>query len=124
MRIDAKKVKRFVLLNLPYALLFWLFDKCGEAYRLSPGNGVLKKLISMAAHLNFSPSPWLSLVPFDLLVGLIGAAAVYLAVLYRKHSRKKWRKEVLCYKGRKWTTPTKPCSHGVCGTNGRTGKVA
>ncbi|MDR3092243.1 MAG: hypothetical protein LBU36_08690 [Clostridiales bacterium] len=36
----------------------------------------------------------LSFEPFDLLIGLLGAAAVYGFVMYKKHHRKKWRKEV------------------------------
>jgi type IV secretion system protein VirD4 len=31
---------------------------------------------------------------FDLLVGLIGAAAVYGIVLYKKKTKKKWRKDM------------------------------
>jgi hypothetical protein len=41
-------------------------------------------------------NPLPSFNPFDLLVGLIGAAAVYGFVLYKKHHRKKWRKDVVC----------------------------
>ena len=93
--IDSKKIKRFVLLNLPYAFLWWFFTKCGEAYRISPGRDALRKLIGTVGSLdtafaNLLPAPNL----FDITVGLIGAAAVFLAVLYRRHNRKKWRKDI------------------------------
>jgi type IV secretion system protein VirD4 len=104
--IDTKKIKRFVLPNLPYVFLWWLFAKVGEAYRLSPGRDTLRKLIGTMSALNTAfaqPLPALNL--FDIMVGLLGAAAIYVAVLYRKYNAKKWRKEVLCYKGCQWRRP-------------------
>lgn len=32
------KLKKYVLPNLPYLLIFWLADKLAEAYRLTPGD--------------------------------------------------------------------------------------
>jgi type IV secretion system protein VirD4 len=75
--------------------LFWVFAKLGEAYRLSPGRDTLQKLIGTVSALNTAfahPLPALSL--FDFTVGLVGAAAIYGAVLYRKHNAKKWRKDI------------------------------
>jgi type IV secretion system protein VirD4 len=92
--IDTSKIRRFVLPNLPYVFLFWLFDKLGEAYRLAPGRDLLHKFIATTATLNSTiarPAP--SFDKFDLLIGLIGAAAVYAAVLYKKHNARKWRKD-------------------------------
>jgi type IV secretion system protein VirD4 len=123
--IDTAKLKRYVLPCLPYAFLFWFFDKCGEAVRTAPGRDILQKLIGGAANLNAAFSaPFPSFDLLDVCVGLAGAAAVYCAVLYRKKHAKKWRRELLCYKGWRWTTPTKPGSHGVCGTDGRTAVTA
>jgi type IV secretion system protein VirD4 len=95
MKPDTAKTGRYVLCCLPYILLFWLFDKCGEAYRLAPGRDILQKFIGMAggpATAFANPLP--SLDPFDLCVGLAGAAAVYLTVLYKKKHAKKWRKDI------------------------------
>jgi hypothetical protein len=43
--IRAADVKRIILPHLPYAGLFWLFTKVGEAYRVTPGKDVLHKLL-------------------------------------------------------------------------------
>ncbi|GHU90837.1 hypothetical protein FACS1894202_11310 [Clostridia bacterium] len=104
--IDTRKIKKIVLPNLPYVLLFWLFDKIGEAYRIAPGRDMLHKLTATVNALNTAfarPAP--SFDMFDLTIGLIGAAAIYGVVQYRRHNSKKWRKEVLCYKGRQWRRP-------------------
>ena len=93
--MDTKKIKRFVLPNLPYLFLFWIFTKVGEAYRLAPGADVAHKMMASVSKLNAVMSnPLPSLYPFDLLVGLIGAAAVFGFVLYKKHHQKKWRKDI------------------------------
>jgi type IV secretion system protein VirD4 len=91
----VKRIKQYVLPNLPYLFLFWLFGKFGEAYRVSQGSDTLKKIVSAVANLNVTLSnPMPSFVPFDMLVGLIGAAAIFLMVLYKKTHSKKWRKDI------------------------------
>jgi type IV secretion system protein VirD4 len=106
MKTDTAKIKRFILPNLPYVFLFWLFDKFSEAYRTAQGADALKKFIGAVAGLNVTLShPLPALDPFDLCVGLVGAAAVYGVVLYKKKHAKKWRKDVVCCKGRKWIAP-------------------
>jgi type IV secretion system protein VirD4 len=93
--MDVKQIRRIVLSNLPYVFLFWLFGKIGEAYRLAPGIDAFHKAMATVGGLNAAMShPLPALNPFDLLVGLIGAAAVYGFVLYKKHHRKKWRKDI------------------------------
>jgi type IV secretion system protein VirD4 len=92
--IDAKKIKRFALPTLPYVFLWWFFAKVGEAYRLSPGRDTLQKLIGTVSALNTAfANPLPALNPFDMAVGLIGAAAVFGAALHKKHNAKKWRKD-------------------------------
>ena len=93
--MNTDKIRKYVLPNLPYVMLFWFFGKMGEAYRLTPGNDVLKKLMGSLTGLNFAMSrPLPSLDPFDLIVGLVGAAAVYFFVWYKKKNAKKWRKDM------------------------------
>ena len=93
--ISTVKIKQFVIPNLPYAFMFWFFDKCGEAYRIAPGRDALHKLISGVGSLNAALShPLPSLNLSDLAVGLVGAAAIYCAVLYKKKNAKKWRKDI------------------------------
>ncbi|MDR0948701.1 MAG: conjugal transfer protein TraG [Lachnospiraceae bacterium] len=93
--MTGKKIKQFLLPNLPYLFLFWLFSKLGEAYRVAMGADTLKKLVSAVANLNktFSnPAPTFD--PFDMLIGLIGAVGIYLMVLYKKNHSRKWRKDI------------------------------
>ena len=93
--MDTAKIKQYVLPNLPYAMLFWLFSKCGEAYRLAPGSDVLQKLMYAIGNLNAALArPLPSFDPFDLFVGLVGAAAIYGIVLYKKKNRKNWKKDI------------------------------
>ena len=93
--IDTAKIRRYVLPNLPYAFIFWLSDKAGEAVRTAPGRDLLQKLIYGVANLNAAfHNPLPSFDPIDLVVGLVGAAAVYCAVLYKKKNAKKWRKDI------------------------------
>ena len=95
MKINTRKLKQVILPNLPYAFLFWLFSKIGEAYRLAPGADIAHKMMATVSKLNAAMSnPLPSFNPFDLLIGIIGAAAVYGFVMYKKHHRKKWRKDI------------------------------
>ncbi len=85
-------LKRRVLPNLPYALIFWFCAKLGEAYRLAPGADFLQRLTRAVGTLGAAmqnPLPGLDL--FDLGVGLAGAAIVYGMVMppeqIKKHSK-------------------------------------
>ncbi|GHV11712.1 conjugal transfer protein TraG [Clostridia bacterium] len=92
--MKSSKLKQLILPNLPYLGIFWLFDKLGEAYRISQGSDVLKKLMHISTSLNSVFSrPVLSLDSFDLCIGIIGAATIFLAVLYKKKNAKNWRKD-------------------------------
>ena len=87
-----EKIKKYVLPNLPYLFLFWIFDKLGEAYRLSAGGDVLDKIMDAVlglAALGSRPLP--SIHPADLLWGLCGAAAVWLVVYFKKKNAKNYR---------------------------------
>jgi len=93
--MTTDKIKKIVIPNLPYAMMFWFFAKLGEAYRISPGQDFSRKFIAAAANLNIvlhHPLPTLN--AFDLCVGLIGAATVYGLVWYKKKNAKKWRKDM------------------------------
>ena len=42
-------IKKLLILNAPYLLFVYLFDKVGQAVRLSPGADLSGKLVSAAA---------------------------------------------------------------------------
>ena len=43
------EIKKLLILNLPYLLFVWLFDKVGAAVRLSPGADASAKLLIKSA---------------------------------------------------------------------------
>lgn len=88
-------LKKYILPNLPYVLMFWFFDKLGMAYRLAPGTDFLKKLTASMGTINTAFSTlWPSFDSFDLLVGIAGTAIIYAIVYSKKKNAKKWRKDV------------------------------
>ena len=51
------EIKKLLILNLPYLLFVWLFDKVGAAVRLSPGADASAKLLQYLRLRRASSSP-------------------------------------------------------------------
>ena len=99
------KLKKALLLNLPYLLFAWLFDKLCQAVRLAPGLNASEKLLRIAQGFTEAfASLWLSLHPLDLLLGVAGAALVRLAVYLKAKNAKKYRRGVE-YGSARWGRP-------------------
>ncbi len=94
-----------MLPNLPYAFVFWFANKLGMAYRLAEGADVLRKIAGAANTLSecMSDIPP-SFHPFDLLVGVCGAAIIFAVVYVKGKNAKKYRKDVE-YGSARWGTP-------------------
>ena len=93
--MSTEKIRKYILPYLPYVAMFWFFGKVGEAYRLTPGDDILTKLMGSLTGLNVAMSkPLPSFDPFDMLVGLVGAAGIFLMVYFKKKNAKNWRKDV------------------------------
>ena len=91
----AEKIKKYILPNLPYLLVFWFANKLGTAYRLADGTDFIKKLTGSMLMLNTAISkPLPSFVAFDLLIGAAGAAVIYAVVYFKGKNAKKYRKGV------------------------------
>ena len=86
-------VKKFLILNFPYVFMLWFFDKVGQGYRLAAGADMVTKVMGAVSGLGeiISHNPLPSLHPQDLLVGLIGAAAIRFAVYWKGKNAKKYR---------------------------------
>ena len=87
------EIKKLLILNLPYLLFVWLFDKVGAAVRLSPGADASAKLLHLgdgftAAFSSIAPSFY----PADLALGIAGAVIIRLAVYMKGKNAKKYRK--------------------------------
>ena len=97
--------KKLILTYFPYLIFLWLFDKAGECYRLAFGTDMVTKLMAAISDLGtaISHNPLPSLHPRDLLVGLIGAAAIRFAVYWKGKNAKKYRHGVE-YGSARWGT--------------------
>ena len=102
MKFDLKK---FLILNFPYALMFWFFNRVGEGYRLAAGADMVAKGMGAISGLGeiISRNPLPSFHPQDLLVGLIGAACIRAAVYIKAKNAKKYRHGVE-YGSARWGT--------------------
>ena len=86
-------IKKLLILNAPYLLFVYLFDKVGQAVRLSPGAGLSGKLLSIGSGFSAAFSNALpSFAPMDLLIGIAGAVVIRLAVYVKGKNAKKYRK--------------------------------
>jgi len=97
--------KKKLLFCLPYAFLFWVFDKAAEAYRLSAGEDILTKVVGAVADIEavFRRGPLPSVHPNDLAAGIVCTAAVWAAVYLRGKNNKKYRPGVE-YGSARWGT--------------------
>ncbi|MCR2048310.1 type IV secretory system conjugative DNA transfer family protein [Acetatifactor muris] len=98
------EIKKLLILNLPYLLFVYLFDKVGAAVRLSPGMDASAKILHLgegftAAFASAAPS----FHPADLLIGVAGAVIIRLAVYLKGKNAKKYRKGIE-YGSARWGT--------------------
>ena len=64
-------IKKLLILNAPYLLFVYLFDKVGQAVRLSPGADLSGKLLSIGSGFSAAFSNALpSFAPMDLLMDI------------------------------------------------------
>ena len=89
------KLRKYVLPNIPYVFIGWVFLKLGTAYRLAAGGDFAHKFIGLGqtvgvAFADFAPG----LALFDWLVGIAGAVIVRLAVYAKSKNAKKYRKGI------------------------------
>lgn len=90
----SDKIRKYVLPNLPYLFVFWFFSKIGTAYRIAPGTDFGTKLMGMLATFPKAfETYWPGLGGIDLLVGLAGAAGVYLLIQSKIRQAKKFRRD-------------------------------
>ena len=85
------KLRKYVLPNIPYVFIGWVFLKLGTAYRLAAGAGFGEKLLGLgravgAAFADFAPGT----APFDWLVGIAGAVGFRLLIYFKSKNAKKF----------------------------------
>ena len=85
-------IKKLLILNLPYLLFVYPFDKLSQAVRLAPGADLSAKLLSIGDGFTAAfSSLGLSFDPVDLLVGIAGAVILRVAVHMKGKNAKKYR---------------------------------
>lgn len=99
------KLKKQLILNLPYLIFVYLFDKLCQGVRLAPGADASEKLLHIgqgfsAAFASLAPSFHL----LDLCVGAAGAVLIRLAVYSKGKNAKKYRRGIE-YGSARWGTP-------------------
>lgn len=103
--MNTKKIKKLLLLNIPYFLLGLVATNFGAAWRMAEGADSSAKLLSFFALLPTAfGNPLPSIHPFDLLIGILCGASLRLAVYLRGKNAKKYRHNVE-YGSARWGTP-------------------
>ena len=100
------KVKKQVILNLPYVIIGLFATNLGEAWRIAAGTNASEKVQSLVLDGIFPKAfanPMPSLISFDLLVGIACGAALRLAVYIKGKNAKKFRHNVE-YGSARWGT--------------------
>lgn len=89
------KIKRLLLLNIPYLFIALGATKIGEAWRFSAGLDFAQKVLHLVDGFALAfRSPWPSLLPFDLILGTVIAIGIKLAVFIKGRNAKKYRKNI------------------------------
>ena len=89
------ELKKLLILNAPYLLFVYLFDKIGQAVRLAPGADLSGKVLSLADGFSAAfATPLPSLAPMDLLIGIAGTVLIRLMVYFKGKNAKKYRKGI------------------------------
>ena len=90
--VQSADMKKLILLNFPYIIAFYMVEKAAWLYRHCNGDSVVDRL--MVLFMNFGlayKSVLPSFHPFDLMVGLVGAAALKAVIYFKGRKAKKYR---------------------------------
>ena len=90
--MQSADMKKLILLNFPYIIAFYMVEKAAWLYRHCNGDSMVDRL--MVLFMNFGlayKSVLPSFHPFDLMVGLVGAAALKAVIYFKGKNAKKYR---------------------------------
>lgn len=92
--MNTKKIKKKIVLNIPYIIFGLVATNLGEAWRLADGFNSSEKVRSLVIDgciTEAFSNPMPSFFPTDLLVGIVAALALRLAVYLKGKNAKKFR---------------------------------
>lgn len=102
--MSGEKMKKQIILNLPYIVIGLLATNLGEAWWLAEGGTASKKLLGLMAALNLAfQNPLPSLYPQDMLVGITCGILLKVMVYVKGKNAKKYRHNVE-YGSARWGT--------------------
>ena len=100
------KLKKKIILNIPYVIVGLLATNVSEAYRIAAGTNISEKVQSLVLDGCFGKAfanPLPSIHPYDLLFGIACGAALRLAVYIKGKNAKKYRHGIE-YGSARWGT--------------------
>ena len=97
-------LKKLIVLNIPYVIVWYLVDKLCWLYRVAEGTLAGEKLLYVFLHFQSAfAKPLPSIHPVDVLVGVAGALLVK-ALIYLRHKNAKKFREGVEYGSARWGT--------------------
>ena len=102
MKVDVKKL---IILNIPYVIVFYMVDKVAWLYRHVNGDLAGMRLVNTFTNFKLAfQNPLPSFHPTDILIGIAGALIMKAVVYYSGKNAKKFRQGVE-YGSARWGTP-------------------
>ena len=102
MKVDVKKL---IILNIPYVIVFYMVNKVAWLYRHVNGDLAGMRLVNTFTNFQLAfQNPLPSFHPTDILIGIAGALIMKAVVYYRGKNAKKFRQGVE-YGSARWGTP-------------------
>lgn len=93
--MNTTRLKKLLILNTPYVVIGLYATKLGEAWRLAEGTDASNKFLHLMDGLSAAfRSPFPSLYPADLLIGIVVGCLLRLAVYEKGRNGKKYRHNV------------------------------
>ena len=91
-KMQSADMKKLILLNFPYIIAFYMVEKAAWLYRYCNGDTIVDRLMVLFMNFGLAYKSYLpSFHPSDLLIGLIGAAALKAVIYFKGKNAKKYR---------------------------------
>ena len=91
-KLQTMNVRKVLITNIPYFIVFYMVEKEAWLYRHCTGDSMVKKLMNVFLYFGLPfKDPFPSFHWWDLMVGVIGAAAFKGVIWYRRKNAKKYR---------------------------------